>query len=161
MTITNDRKCDGLKWQELILLHFWRPEIWNPVASRATLTWGLYKVILLRLFQLLVAASVFWLAVVLSLKLCLTLCDPMACSPPGSSVHGISLARTLVWTAISFSRRSSRPKDWPILSCIGRWVLCHRGPWETCSLAYDIITPKSSSVFTRVFGLCLLVPSPL
>ena len=34
---------------------------------------------------------------------CLTLCDPMNCSPPGSSVHGISQARILEWVAISFS----------------------------------------------------------
>ena len=35
---------------------------------------------------------------------CLTLCDPMDCSPPGSSVHGILQARTLEWVAIPFSR---------------------------------------------------------
>ena len=34
----------------------------------------------------------------------LTLCDPMDCSPAGSSVHGILQARTLEWAAISFSR---------------------------------------------------------
>ena len=38
---------------------------------------------------------------------CLTLCDPMAYSLPGSSVHGILQARILEWVAISFSRRSS------------------------------------------------------
>ena len=38
-----------------------------------------------------------------SLQLCLTLCDPTDCSPPGSSVHGIFQARILVWVAISFS----------------------------------------------------------
>ena len=38
---------------------------------------------------------------------CLTLCDPMACSPPGSSVHGILQTRILEWVAISFSRGSS------------------------------------------------------
>ena len=36
-------------------------------------------------------------------QLCPTLCDPMACSPPGSSVHGILQARILEWVAISFS----------------------------------------------------------
>ena len=36
---------------------------------------------------------------------CLTLCDPMDCSPPGSSIHGILHARVLEWVAISFSRR--------------------------------------------------------
>ena len=41
-------------------------------------------------------------------KLCQTLCDPLDCSPSGSSVHGILLARTLEWVAIPFSRGSSR-----------------------------------------------------
>ena len=40
-------------------------------------------------------------------KSCLTLCDPMDYSLPGSSVHGISQARILEWIAISFSRESS------------------------------------------------------
>ena len=51
------------------------------------------------------------------------LCDPMDCSPPGSSVHGISQAIILEWVAISFSRRSSQPRDKiqvPWGSCIGR-----------------------------------------
>ena len=38
-----------------------------------------------------------------SLHLCLTLCDPMDCSPPGSSVHRILQARVLEWGAIAFS----------------------------------------------------------
>ena len=40
---------------------------------------------------------------------CLTLCDPMDCSQPGSSVHGISQARILEWVAFPFSRGSSQP----------------------------------------------------
>ena len=40
-------------------------------------------------------------------KSCPTLCDPMDCSPPGSSVHGFLQARILEWVAISFSRGSS------------------------------------------------------
>ena len=42
---------------------------------------------------------------------CRTLCNPMDCSLQGSSVHGIFQARGLEWVAISFSRRSSRPRD--------------------------------------------------
>ena len=38
---------------------------------------------------------------------CETLCDPMDCSLPGSSIHGIFQARILEWVAISFSRRPS------------------------------------------------------
>ena len=48
---------------------------------------------------------------VLVAKSCLTLCDPMGCSPLGSSIHGISQARILEWVAISFSRESSQPRD--------------------------------------------------
>ena len=44
-------------------------------------------------------------------------CDPMACSPPGSSVHGILQARTLEWVAISFSRGSSPPRNQTQVSC--------------------------------------------
>ena len=47
----------------------------------------------------------------------------MDCSPPGSSLHGILQARILEWVAISFSMRSSRPRDWAHVSCTGRWVL--------------------------------------
>ena len=42
---------------------------------------------------------------------CLTLCDSMECSPPGSSVHGIFQARIPEWVAISYFRGSSRPGD--------------------------------------------------
>ena len=42
---------------------------------------------------------------------CPTFCEPMDCTPPGSSVHGILQARMLEWVAISFSRGSSLPRD--------------------------------------------------
>ena len=44
-------------------------------------------------------------------KQCPSLCDPMDCSLPGSSVHGILQARMLKWVTISSSRRSSQPRD--------------------------------------------------
>ena len=44
-------------------------------------------------------------------KLCLTLCNLMDSSPPGSSVHQIAQARILEWVAISLSRGSSQPGD--------------------------------------------------
>ena len=40
-----------------------------------------------------------------------TLCDPMECSPPGASVHGIVQARILEWVTMSSSRGSSQPGD--------------------------------------------------
>ena len=48
----------------------------------------------------------------------LTICDPMDCSLPGFSVHGIFQARVLEWVAISFSRGSSGPRDRTQVSCI-------------------------------------------
>ena len=39
------------------------------------------------------------------------LCDPTACSPPGSSIHGIFQERVLKWVAVAFSRGSSLPRD--------------------------------------------------
>ena len=51
-------------------------------------------------------------------KLCPTLWDPMDCSLPGSSLHGILQARILEWVAISFSRGSSQPRESTGASCI-------------------------------------------
>ena len=50
-------------------------------------------------------------------QLCLTLCNLMDCSLPGSSVHGIFQARILEWVSISFSRGSSLSRDWTWVSC--------------------------------------------
>ena len=65
---------------------------------------------------------------------CLTLGGPMYCSLPGSSVHGIVQARILEWVAISYSRGSSRLRNWTRVSCIscmGRLILYHLSSWET------------------------------
>ena len=50
--------------------------------------------------------------------LCPALCDPMDCRLPGFSVHGILQARILGWVAILFSRGTSQPRDWTLVSCI-------------------------------------------
>ena len=62
------------------------------------------------------------------LQSCLTLWDPMGCSPTGSSVHGILQTRIVEWAAMPSSRGSSQPRDQTCISyisCIGRWVLYH------------------------------------
>ena len=51
-------------------------------------------------------------------QLCPTLCNPVDCSPPDFSVHGILQARILEWVAVSFSRGSSQPRDRTQVSCI-------------------------------------------
>ena len=52
-----------------------------------------------------------WCTHAKSLQSCSTPCDPMDCSPPGSSVHGILQARILEWVAVSSSMGSSQPRD--------------------------------------------------
>ena len=47
----------------------------------------------------------------LDTQACLTCCDPLGCSPPGSSVHGIPQARILEWVAMPSSRGSSQPRN--------------------------------------------------
>ena len=58
--------------------------------------------------------------------LCLTLCNLMGCSTPGSSIHGTSKGRILEWAATSFSRRSSWPRDFLDPGLLnGRQILYH------------------------------------
>ena len=62
-------------------------------------------------------------SVSLVVQSCLTLCNYMDCSPPGTSVHGILQAKILQWVPISYSRGSSRTRDWTQVSYIaGRFV---------------------------------------
>jgi len=65
---------------------------------------------------------------------CLTLCDPVDCSLPGSSIHGILQARILEWVAISFSRGSSWPRKWTWVShivarCFTLWATREAHTW--------------------------------
>ena len=79
---------------------------------------------------------------------CPTLCNPMDCSLPGSSLHGILQARVLEWVAISFSSGSSQPRDWTRVSRIpGRrfnlWATRSRqcsvlGLWDCFCLCNDL-----------------------
>ena len=68
---------------------------------------------------------------------CLMLCNPMDCSLPDSSVHGIFQARVLESVAISYSSRSSQPND-PTgnscISCLDRQILYHCATWEALTL---------------------------
>ena len=76
---------------------------------------------------------VLYVSCCLVVKLCPTLCDPMDCSLPGTSVHGISQERILEWVAIFFSKGSSQPRDWTHVSYvfyIGGRILNHWATWE-------------------------------
>ena len=68
------------------------------------------------------------------LQFCQTLCDPMDCSPPGSSVHGILQARIWGWASMPSSRESVWSRDRTHishLSCTGRQVLYCQCPLES------------------------------
>ena len=77
-----------------------------------------------------------------------TLCDPVDCRPPGSSVPGIFQATILEWVAVLSFRGSSQPRDQTQvshISCSGRWLLYHWGhlgsivqesPKEKCQVSF-------------------------
>ena len=78
---------------------------------------------------------------------CPTLCDPVDCSPPGSSVHGILQARILEWIAISFSRGSSQPRDQTRVSCFAgrRFIL-----WATREAYLEIGLEFTKNIMNRL-----------
>ena len=59
-------------------------------------------------------------------QLCLTLSDPVDCSPPSSSIHGIFQVRVLQWGTISFSRGPSPHRDQTLISHIVLLLLLSR-----------------------------------
>ena len=81
---------------------------------------------------------------VLIVQSCPTLCNPMDCSFPGSSVHGILQARILEWIAIPFSMESSQPWGWTWVSRIeGRFVTIWAPPGKPQKWYY--MTTKARS----------------
>ena len=76
----------------------------------------------------------------------------MDCSPPGSSVHGISQARILGWVVIPFSRGSSPPRDQTLVSCIAGGLSI--GPPGRTEV-------KSVHSMGLSFGLCVHRPLPV
>ena len=86
--------------------------------------------------------------------LCLTLCDPMDCSPPGSSVHGDSQARTLEWAARPSSRGSPQPRDQTQVSYIaGRLFTNWATRKQLTQMANGFHTPMFLSEQRRPFYL--------
>ena len=67
----------------------------------------------------------------------------MNCSSPGSSVHGFLQARKVEWVAISFSRSSSRTRDWTCVSCVGRQILYHWATRETPTKDAHALFPRT------------------
>ena len=76
---------------------------------------------------------------------CLTLCD---CSPPASTVHGISQARIVEWVAISCSRGLSQLRDQIHVSCTGRGFFTTEPPVSSYSLAYKNKPEETSAYYS-------------
>ena len=84
-------------------------------------------------------------------ELCLTLCDPLDCNPPASSVNGILQARIVEWVTIHFSRGCFWPRDWTQVSCIAGRVFTIWATRETPSQKLGIIV-ESSHLFCTPFS---------
>ena len=83
------------------------------------------------------------------LQSCLTLCDPMDCSPPGSSVHEILQAAILEWLAKPSSRISSQPRSRTHVSyvtCVGRRVLYHERHLGSPRVAQTLLEQVEASL---------------
>ena len=100
-----------------------------------------------------------------SLQLCPTLCDPMDCSLPGSSVNGILQVRILEWLALPSSRGSSQPRDQTCVSYVsytGRQVFYqedHLGSLRCASKSSLLINLKKSlSRLGMNISMTLLTP---
>ena len=80
-----------------------------------------------------------------------TLRHPVYCSPPGSSVYGISQVRILKWVAISYSRGSSRPRDQSCISCVScidRQIVYHCTSWEASPIHSVLRCAQSGPTLT-------------
>ena len=95
-------------WRNLVFFSVFRSMLLNGLYRRSSLL----KMIAL---QNLPGLESGWVIIAQS---CPTLFDPIDCSLPGSPIHVILQARILEWVAISFSRGSSQPRDWTLVSCI-------------------------------------------
>ena len=95
------------------LLHFFKKLLPKPLVCQLEMFLRRQITDISNIFLLILRATLK----VLVAQSCPTLCDPMDCSPPGSSVHGILQARILEWVAIPFSRGSSWPRDQTWVSC--------------------------------------------
>ena len=89
--------------------------------------------------------------VCMHLQSCLTLCNPMDYSLPGSSVHEIFQARILEWIAILYSRGSFQSRDRTCVSCVscisctGSLILYNCATWEALLMLYSLATRNSLS----------------
>ena len=95
---------------------------WSDLAAAAGVQWGIQLSLSLSLY-IYICINIAFIYIYMYEKLkdaqsCLTICNRIVCSLPGSSVHGIPQARTLEWVAIPLFRVSFWPRDQTWVSCI-------------------------------------------
>ena len=90
----------------------------------------------------------------LVIKSWLTLCNPMDCRLPGSSVHGVSQTRTLEWVAVSLSRGSSWSRVWTHVFCTGRRILYHSATREACTDDKEEYIQVPTTQISQMFLFC-------
>ena len=81
-------------------------------------------------------------------------CDPVNCSLPGSSVHGIFQVRILEWVAISYSKQSSWPRDQTCVSCVScmaRRIIHHCATWEA-PILHLLLAERPKGLLTDKLG---------
>ena len=84
------------------------------------------------------------------LQSCLTLCDPMDCSPLGSSVHGILQARIMEWAAMPSSRGSSWLRDQTCVSCFAGRLFTTEPPGKPSAMLKTKIFIKQNIFISLV-----------
>ena len=87
---------------------------------------------------------------------CPTLCNPLDCSPPGSSVHD-SQARILEWVAMPSLRGSSWPRDWTQVSHTAGGFFMSEPPGKPKNTGVDSLTLLQETFLTQEWNLSLLL----
>ena len=149
----------------LLTFRFTLRPMWNLTSANVKVSESQHLALFILLFLKLCTATWHWVGI---LRKCLStcvfvsaqflsrvqLCYAMDCSPPGSSVHGISQARILEWVTIPSTRGSSWPRDQTCVSwvsCIGRWSLYHCTTQEAQVYSENVCQPKLPQ---NVSGIC-------
>ena len=116
--------------------------LWSIYANTLRAIERLKSICIIQFWGVHLCVSVYACMCAKSLQSCPALCEPMDCSPPGSSVHGILQARMLEWVATRSSRVSSQPRDRICISL-------HPLHWQMCSLPLATLGKTCVCVWER------------
>ena len=125
-------KKNEIEWYHLVMLHDWAEHIIIMIKYKIYVSSNKIQALEIRnnkfLQRMAIKYLYIYIYIYVSIYLSVHACNPMDCSLPGSSVHGILKERILEWVLVVSSRESSWCKDGnclPYVSCIGRQFLYH------------------------------------